>query len=497
MIQRIHRRYVHGIYALLAFSILTLAASFFALGIRPLAHQLQLAHEQNLQQFVINHGRLIQATVDKHFDICRQAGALTRARHALHDYVEGRVPHSQVVAVSRPLLLDLLRYNSELLSLTRFDRQLEEIIGLGAAIDPIHYLDHLPDGRLIEMRGPVLAEGRSVLLYYSPILQEETGALGYDLLEMDTAGIQRIIDNPYSEFGNIYLVQNEKIIYRPRAENHRVPPHVFEAYLHGQLIEDNYILLQVPIAYTGWSLYMLVDQSRSLGAIQRSTHTLIGVMLVTMLLIFVASAVVLRPIIRALTSHNQLYELSYRDGLTGLYNHRHFQNVMDHEVTRAERYGNPLSMLMIDIDHFKQINDTYGHQCGDDVLRKISAIITSTVRTTDTAARYGGEEFAVVLPETDHEAARKLAERLRLNVARTETLVRNKPLRATVSIGLATYDPALGKRGKGDIIQAADQALYRSKRAGRNCVTDASGWQSAAGRADEPTQRTAPLRDRK
>ncbi len=162
--------------------------------------------------------------------------------------------------------------------------------------------------------------------------------------------------------------------------------------------------------------------------------------------------------------------LSYTDDLTGAYNHRFFIEQLTIEVERQERYPSPLSLLMIDIDHFKQYNDTHGHLAGDEVLRAIAILILRGVRRTDIIARYGGEEFSAILINTGKEGARVIAERVRRNVA--VSFFQNEKVRSnenvTVSIGVATFSPSVSTVT--DLIREADNALYRAKKAGRNRV---------------------------
>ncbi len=174
-------------------------------------------------------------------------------------------------------------------------------------------------------------------------------------------------------------------------------------------------------------------------------------------------------------SYNEAHEQSIRDSLTGAYNHRHFQEVLQRELGRAERLGRPLTVLMLDIDDFKTINDRFGHPVGDAILQGIVAEIRSEVRgDMDLLARYGGDEFAVVLPETPAAEALIVAERVRRRI--DERLFRmpdsRQVLRATVSIGLSTYpEDAAEKR---DLVEKADAALYRAKHGGKNAVVSTS-----------------------
>lgn len=179
--------------------------------------------------------------------------------------------------------------------------------------------------------------------------------------------------------------------------------------------------------------------------------------------------------------NRRLEEISVRDPLTGLYNRRYLLDRLSNEFQRAFRHERPLSLLMVDIDHFKSINDTYGHQAGDEVLRAVSLLIVSQTRSTDIAGRYGGEEFCAVLPETDATGALRAAEKLREAVA-VAPLHRVQPagerseavaIHATISVGVATYIP--GQFGdSAQLIHAADVALYAAKNGGRNRVMTAT-----------------------
>lgn len=183
----------------------------------------------------------------------------------------------------------------------------------------------------------------------------------------------------------------------------------------------------------------------------------------------------------------QLQKVASTDGLTGIANRRAFDTVLERELARASRAGTMVSLVMLDIDHFKKFNDDHGHQSGDDVLRAVAASLALECREYDTAARYGGEEFAVVLPNCSPEEARAAAERLRLAVAGADS-----PLPVTVSAGIATFP--INGQDPVSVVTAADEALYESKRAGRNCVTASSrtAAQPAPGPAVHEERRSAP-----
>jgi len=166
---------------------------------------------------------------------------------------------------------------------------------------------------------------------------------------------------------------------------------------------------------------------------------------------------------------NTMAEQLEHDSLTGVYSRPEFERRLKNELDRSHRYGHILTLLMVDLDHFKQVNDTCGHPCGDDALRTVALRLTKEVRTFDSVARYGGEEFAIIMPETGANGARAVAERLRESVAsRPITTGRGNILDLTVSIGMATF-PDDARSGE-DLIAVADLALYAAKDRGRNRV---------------------------
>lgn len=168
-------------------------------------------------------------------------------------------------------------------------------------------------------------------------------------------------------------------------------------------------------------------------------------------------------------ANNQLQELALRDGLTGLLNRRHWEQCLEREFVRHLRYGSPVSLVMFDIDHFKAVNDTYGHQLGDEVIREVARVTLQLARETDYAGRYGGEEFVVLLPDTSLDGAAQFAERLRQGIEKLRFAHTDNALSFTVSLGVACIEPDLVNYT--DLIERADKALYRSKEAGRNRTT--------------------------
>lgn len=181
----------------------------------------------------------------------------------------------------------------------------------------------------------------------------------------------------------------------------------------------------------------------------------------------------------AITIYNaRLYHLAITDGLTQLRIHRYFQQRLDEELKRAKQFGHNLSLIMTDIDKFKNFNDQYGHQQGDIVLIETAKLFRQSIREVDIAARYGGEEFAIILPETGKEEAIEVAEAIRRKIEDYEYPSKQGKLKVTSSFGVATYPGDAAH--KDQLIEVADQALYHAKESGRNRVCEAKAIQTGS-----------------
>ena len=165
----------------------------------------------------------------------------------------------------------------------------------------------------------------------------------------------------------------------------------------------------------------------------------------------------------------ELSELVSTDALTGLFNFRHFKTVLQAEMDRSKRSGIPTSLVMVDADHFKAVNDTYGHEIGNQALQHLAEILRSEVRTTDIVCRYGGEEFAMVFPETHLNLAVKVADRIREEVASTPLHTDSGEISLTVSMGASVYMKT-SVIDIDDFIESVDKYLYEAKQSGRNCI---------------------------
>jgi two-component system cell cycle response regulator len=166
--------------------------------------------------------------------------------------------------------------------------------------------------------------------------------------------------------------------------------------------------------------------------------------------------------------HEEIYKMTITDGLTQVANKRYLMEFLEREIARTMRFGRPLSLVMLDVDHFKKINDTYGHLAGDHILKDMCAVLSGIVRREELLSRYGGEEFVLVLPETNLSTATVIAEKARRMVAEHAFIFGGTKIAVTISLGAAELSPMVSDPLT--FLRAADSKLYEAKHAGRNCV---------------------------
>lgn len=219
-------------------------------------------------------------------------------------------------------------------------------------------------------------------------------------------------------------------------------------------------------------MWLLIDVDNEISDSYQITVIASGVATFLGTILFVIFFQLVTRIESVLTKHQQaLRYVATNDGLTGIYNRRSFDAIIESELRRAKRYKRELSLLIIDIDHFKAVNDNFGHMAGDTVLRELAKDLSRELRSNDYLARYGGEEFAIILPETPLNMAHLFAERVRTSAgARDYEIGGADPVHLTLSIGIASF-PSQAETPE-ELIQHADVALYRAKEAGRNRVCD-------------------------
>lgn len=468
-----YQRDIGKIYIVVALSCMLLTASFYLFGFKPLSEKLRTERAREIVHFLDSGLWLLQEVIDKHYNLALQSASRTAIRNKQIAYLKGDVSREELAMFSAPKLADAMKANQEIVGISRYDPQGELLFTVGQRLpDGVASTCELAQLREIRMLGPMRVGGTGrKIIYCSPIIDRNVGHVGADILIVDDAGIERVVNVSKDSVSNYGIVHQEQIIYWPRELNDTVAHGVLEVYLSQGQANEDYIIESRPVEGSDWRLYTLVNKTRFFSGMNSQMLVLLSVVLLVTFFVIALTVLALRPVIRVLLREKQLFELAHRDGLTGLYNHAYMQEFLDRELERSRRHGHPISVLMFDIDHFKKVNDTYGHQAGDEALIRISDVVAQTVRKTDLVARYGGEEFMVILPETGTDGAGVLAERLRMAISEEEVFTQTGSVRMTISVGIVTCDDCADSYDKPQLINAADRAMYESKSGGRNMVT--------------------------
>lgn len=467
-----YKRNIIKVYGVIAAACILLSASFYYLGFKPLAEELRAEQTREIDHFLDSTRLMIKNVLSRHYDLARQTASRTAIRNKLAAYNEGRSSLEQLVAFSQGKLADAARANYEILGITRFDRSGRKVFSVGKPLPAGFQLLDTTAIQNIRLVGPRTdPDGSRYLLYYSPIHDGEQGRVGLDLLLVDDYALQAIADATQAALNNLVIARNGEVLYRPRSAGDNGIQRMLEARIARGHSDPRYIIKQVTLPISGWTLYAAFDRDAFFGRLNDTLVTLLLAVAAITVAVFLSAVVVLRPVIASLVEERRLYALSRTDPLTRLANRLHFEELLKREMVRVGRYPYPLSLVMFDADHFKSVNDQYGHAAGDRALQAIADAARSVLRTSDLVARYGGEEFIAILPHMDTRAAESVGERLREAVQDRVMECNGQRLTVTISVGVATYDPATGRLTSQQLIDAADRALYDSKRAGRNCVT--------------------------
>jgi len=313
-------------------------------------------------------------------------------------------------------------------------------------------------------------------VYCSPIEDSVAGLVGFDVVVLESDSLQEIAESgDASKISIMFLLvseQGREILFSPNDEPSLPSRQSMQAHFVEGSALPGYITLSRPLSNSRWTVHAVVNEKMFFAEIRDQRIVLFGAVLGVMLLIFLLTVLTLRPIIRALLKEAELIDRSERDSLTGLHNHAYVEKHLDIELARARRGAGNLAVVMFDLDHFKNVNDNYGHQAGDQVLRSIATLAQRGSRVGDIVSRYGGEEFMLVLPDTDLDGARIFAERFRATVASQAIRTAAGKISVTVSIGISgCMARDCDNIDAQSLVSAADEALYASKHAGRNQIT--------------------------
>jgi len=465
-----HRGHVRRVYVVIALGVATMVLAFVLLVFQPLSGYLRQQYESEVSCFFDTRSLLLDRAIARDVGLAQEVASRTDIRSALAGYDNGGADLARTRTVTAPKLASALESRQSILGIGRFARDGRLIVAVGQPLPAAYARSGCNGGDAVSVAGhALLGGGGDALFYFSPILRGER-LLGCDAIMMNDSELHALVSAPIGAFGNLFLVHGQDIVFAPvRPVDPRLPD-ALRAGLAGA-VPSGYLIAFRPAPVPGWRMAAVVDEHRMFGHLDRVLDRMVVMVGAMAALIFVSLIMVLRPILRTLVAERELYDLARVDGLTGLYNHRHFQEIMDAELSRIGRHPqHALSLLILDLDHFKQVNDRYGHQAGDAVLRASADTLRGYLRGEDMAARYGGEEFAAVLPDTGPEQAQALAERVREALGAAVIAVGGENIRITVSIGVAGCLPGEQPDNKQALIKAADRALYEAKRAGRNRV---------------------------
>lgn len=463
------------IYLVAGLSLLLLTSSFYLFGFKPLSDRLRTEHAFVIEHFLESRLWMVEGVLNKHESLSVQTASRTAIREKQLAYQRGKISLNELVAFSAPKLADAVQANGDIVGIARFDLAGRLLFNVGEQLpDGIAQRCGLAQLEKIRMLNLGQIAGTQRLFYCSPIVDPSDGRIGADILIMRGNAIQNVMDAPSGKDARLMiagLTSGDHINYWPRKYANSPERNVLNKFLSSGITEPGYIVRSKIVPASDWRLYSVVNEDLFYAGIKAQMKVLIGVIVGVAILLFIVTVAALRPIIRTLLREQQLLDISNHDGLTGLYNHTYMEESLERELTRAVRYKRPLSVLMFDIDHFKQINDKYGHQVGDDVLRDFSQRVKHDARGLDIAARYGGDEFILILTETGKDAAASVAERIRIDVAAMRIETEAGEFGITTSIGLVSYDAHAGEVSAKRLIKTADEALYASKENGRNRVT--------------------------
>lgn len=485
---------IRRIYVVAALCCLLLGAGQYLFVFRPLVAQLHQAQGAKVTELRRGGARLIEAVVERHRNLAEQSASRSAIRERLVEYLHGALALEQLAEYSVPKLADAARASDEIRGIARYDAHGRALFAVGEDLPAPPEAGLLEPSREVRMRGPVQGPAGPRLLYYAPIIDPRNGFVGTDVLSLDDAAIRRVMNGDRHRLGHLALVQDGHIDYATQPPLSGEARAALAQYLAGWGEGPDYLLEAQRLEGTPWTLYALVERAELLAPVDRQVRALLGWLVAITLLVPAAGLVVLRALLGRLLRPRRLYHLSRTDPLTGLASREHFHEELARELHRARRSGRPLSLLLVDADHFQQINERHGARQGERVLQQLARGLRAAVGEPNCLAYYGADQFAVLLPEADSDAAGRLAERLRQQVGHERLRIGGETLALTVSVGVATARPdQAGPLEPARLLAAAERALAVGRREGRNRVSVDGGGPEP----DDADRRRAELKDRR
>ncbi|NKN34310.1 GGDEF domain-containing protein [Marichromatium bheemlicum] len=485
-----HRQNIHNIYAIVGFAVALLGANFYLLGMQPLIQHLWTIHDERIAFQLRESSALIGNILSDQRNIARQVASRSAIRQRQTAYLRGEIGREALIDFSRAKLADAVAAHQDLISVTRYAPDGSHLYSAGTQA-PARYATSCAkrSGKQVHL---LAADSRQHQLYYcSPLFDRHAQYIGTDLLIMRDHRLHQAVDRQGRPAMGLALAFGTNTAgYWSTSDTTAPMAEALRRARTGEALPPGFTLAQRRLADDPrWRVLVVVDEVQHNRPIERQTLPLLLAILASTAAIYLLTVITLRPIIAALLEQKALLARSRCDALTGAFNHGHMQEVLDLELARTARYERPLSLILLDIDHFKQVNDRHGHQAGDQVLRTLTERCREAIRQTDLLARYGGEEFLIILPETGRTQAMTLAERLRRHIARGAFPIPGDSLHITISLGVVSTEGQTEAVDKYNLIEAVDRALYRSKREGRDQASygaivstapPASGRKSAA-----------------
>ena len=465
------------IYLLVAVGYFVLAFSFYLFGVKPLNDRLTAQHRAEIQYAVDAAYGQIDEVLKRHIALARQTASRSAIRDRQARYVAGEIGLSELQQFSLPKLNDAVKANQEILGIRRHSPDATVLFEVGQVPSEFTLaLCDMPRAGQTDFRGLLATEAGGVMVYCSSIDTPQGDWVGFDLLFIDPQSLQSTLNRPkYHELSAITFAvadANQQILFWPEAMEIEQNLELLQRHLADQSpLPSSFLLKSQPLETGDLTLHTLVNEQLYFAENRESMVVVTGVLLFWGLLLMAGTLLAIR---RLLSNATELKALSHQvqlDGMTGLLNHTYAEQHLRHEIKRHERYRGGYSVLMLDIDHFKTVNDTHGHPVGDVVLREISKVLGQTARDSDLVARYGGEEFLIVMPETGAEGAWTIAERLRAAISALEHQAMEASFTVTISIGVVTCPPGAVSPTPTKVLKMVDEALYESKHAGRNQTT--------------------------
>lgn len=465
------------IYLLVAVGYLVLAFSFYFFGVKPLNDRLTAQHRAEIQYAVDAAYGQIDEVFKRHIALARQTASRSAIRDQQSRYVAGAISLAELQQFSIPKLDDAVQANREILGIRRHSPDAEVLFEVGQV--PAEFslaMCDLPRPGHTDFKGVLPTQTQTVMIYCSSIDSAQGIWLGFDLLFIDAESLQSTLNRPkYHALSAITFAisdQDQQIVFWPEGIDIEQNRALLQDHLSGQApLPPGFVLHSQSLETGDLVLHTLVNEELFFAENRASMIVLTGVLLFWGVLLMAATLLAIRRLLNNAIELKALNRQVQLDGMTGLLNHTYAEQHLRHEIKRHKRYGGGYSVLMLDIDDFKKVNDTYGHPVGDVVLRETSRVLGQDARDSDLVARYGGEEFLIVMPETGAEGAWATAERLRTAISAVEHQATTETFSVTVSIGVVTCPADAISPSPTQVLKAVDEALYDSKRAGRNTAT--------------------------